>query len=97
MKNSKKILVVCGSGVATSTVIREKVKEGLQERGINVTMEQCKISEAKGQIEDIRPDIIVVNGPVQKDYGIPAVSGVSFLTGRGVEKSLDEIEELITE
>ena len=96
MAQKKKILVVCGSGVATSTVIREKVEAGLKERDIEVTMEQSKISEAKNYIEDIKPDVIIVNGPVTTDYGIPAISGVNFLTGMGVEETLDEIEAAIT-
>lgn len=33
----KKILVACGSGIATSTVARNKLEEDLQDRGINMS------------------------------------------------------------
>lgn len=91
MTNRKKVLVACGSGIATSTVIMNKLEEGLKERGIKVELEQCKISEAKNYIEDFNLDIIVLNGPVNSEYKIPAFSGISFLTGIGEDKLLDEI------
>ncbi|QTL97647.1 PTS galactitol transporter subunit IIB [Iocasia frigidifontis] len=93
MLRKKKILVACGSGIATSTVIMDKLENGLKERGIDIELEQSKISEAKNYIEDLKPDVIVVNGPVNTDYGIPAFSGVSFLTGIGVDELLDKIEK----
>jgi len=91
MMNRKKVLVACGSGIATSTVIMNKLEEGLKDRGIEIELEQCKISEAKNYIEDLNLDIIVLNGPINSDYEIPAFSGVSFLTGIGEDKLLDEI------
>ena len=93
----KKVLVACGSGIATSTVIMDKLESGLKERGIDIDLEQCKISEAKNYIEDLNLDIIVLNGPVNSKYSIPAFSGVSFLTGVGEDKLLDEIEEELKE
>ncbi|ADQ14104.1 PTS sugar transporter subunit IIB [Halanaerobium hydrogeniformans] len=89
----KKVLVACGSGIATSTLIMDKLKNGLEERGVDIELEQCKISEAKNYIEDLNLDIIILNGPVNSEYDIPAFSGVSFLTGVGEEKLLDEIED----
>ena len=88
----KKVLVACGSGIATSTLIMDKLKNGLKERNIEIELEQCKISEAKNYIEDLKLDIIVLNGPVNSKYEIPAFSGVSFLTGVGEDKLLDKIE-----
>jgi len=35
----KKILVACGTGVATSTVVVNKVKESLAARGLDVTVD----------------------------------------------------------
>jgi PTS system galactitol-specific IIB component len=90
--NKKKVLVACGSGIATSTLIMDKLKGGLKERGIDIELEQCKISEAKNYIEDLNLDIVVLNGPVNSKYDIPAFSGISFLTGVGEDKLLDEIE-----
>ena len=95
MSDNKKILVACGSGVATSTVIMDKLKEGLKERGIVVELEQSKISEVKNYIEDMDLDAVVLNGPVNDNYDIPAFSGVSLLTGVGADKLLDEIEDKI--
>jgi galactitol-specific phosphotransferase system IIB component len=42
-----KILVVCGTGIATSTVVSRKLEEKLPERGFNVETRQCKAAEVK--------------------------------------------------
>jgi galactitol-specific phosphotransferase system IIB component len=36
MKGQKVILVVCGTGIATSTVAAQEIQERLAERGIHV-------------------------------------------------------------
>ncbi|MFB8734167.1 hypothetical protein ACEQPO_10080 [Bacillus sp. SL00103] len=41
---AKKILVSCGTAVATSTVVAKKVEETLKEKGYDVVVEQCKAS-----------------------------------------------------
>ncbi|MCC3145685.1 PTS sugar transporter subunit IIB [Halanaerobium sp. Z-7514] len=95
MKKKKKILVACGSGIATSTIIMDKLKNGLKKRGVEIELEQCKISEAENYIEDLKLDAVVLNGTVNSEYSVPAFSGLSFLTGVGEDKLLDEIEKEI--
>lgn len=41
----KKILVACGNGVATSTMVASKIREKLKEEGINAIVEQAKLLE----------------------------------------------------
>lgn len=41
----KRILIVCGTGIATSTVIADKVRKRLAERGLDVKIDQTKVSE----------------------------------------------------
>ena len=41
----KKILVACGTAIATSTVVAKKLEEKLRGRGLAVAIDQCKASE----------------------------------------------------
>lgn len=43
--NKKHILIACGTGVATSTVVCMRVKEELEKNNIPATVEQCKVAE----------------------------------------------------
>ncbi|MFO7293087.1 MAG: PTS sugar transporter subunit IIB [Actinomycetes bacterium] len=85
----KKVLIACGTGIATSTVVADKVKKHLQANGIEAKVDQTKVAElhrgAKGY------DLIVATTNVPKTVECPVVNGLPFLTGVGVDKVLDEI------
>jgi PTS system galactitol-specific IIB component len=91
MKNRKKIIVACGTGIATSTAVKSKINDYLKEKGMNVDIDQCKISELKSQVVNTKADLIVTTGPAGGNYNLPVVNGVSFLTGINEEKTLDKI------
>ena len=44
MVGKKRILVACGTAIATSTVVSKAIEEALEARGIYVTIRQCKAS-----------------------------------------------------
>jgi PTS system galactitol-specific IIB component len=87
---SKRVLIVCGTGIATSTVVADKVRRHLESRGIAATVDQTKVTElhrgAKGY------DVIVATTQVRGDIDVPVVAGLPFLTGIGVEAALAEVE-----
>ncbi len=89
----KKILVVCGAGVATSTVAAKKIEEKLKERGITVQVAQCKATEVPFKAAD--HDLIVTTTLLGEVEGTPVVQTVSFLTGIGIDKDIDRIVELL--
>ncbi|HBL5326320.1 TPA: PTS galactitol transporter subunit IIB, partial [Clostridioides difficile] len=41
----KKILVACGAGIATSTIVCDRVERLVKENNIQAEVEQCKIAE----------------------------------------------------
>ncbi len=90
---SKKILVACGTGAATSTLVASKVREALAKQGITVDVSQCKLMELESVVPQMRPDLIVVTGVTKSDQiaGVPVVRGFSFLTGIGVNSTVTEI------
>jgi galactitol PTS system EIIB component len=89
----KRILVVCGAGVATSTVVAKKLEEKLRERGLSVRIDQCKVTEVPYQIAGI--DLIVTTTNLGEVAGVPVVQTLSFLTGIGLDRDLDRIASLL--
>ena len=89
----KKILVVCGAGVATSTVVVKKLEERLAQRGIPVQVDQCKATEVPFKASAY--DLIVSTTLLGEVKGTPVVQTVSFLTGVGIERDIDHIVELL--
>lgn len=90
-----RILIPCGSGIASSTICAQKVKKGLAERGLEVEVKQLAFRELQGEIG--KADLIVSITPgLKSEYGIPVVNGVPLLTGSGEKEVLDEIVAKLT-
>ena len=62
----KRILLCCGTGVATSTVVNKKLAEELKKRGHggDFTITQCKAAEVPGQSSNY----IILNRGVEEIY-----------------------------
>ena len=88
----KKIIVACGSGVATSQAVTSKVKKLLNERGIKASVEAVDIKSLNTFIKTV--DIYIYITPPKENYSIPTFNGIAFLTGIGME---EELEKLIKE
>lgn len=85
----KKILVACGTAVATSTVVAKKLEEALKSRGFAVSIDQCKASEVPGKAAAY--DVIVSTTEVDGTAGKPLIRTLSFLTGIGIEADIEKI------
>lgn len=85
----KKILVACGNGVATSTLVGKAIKETCEEAGIPVSITQCKLLEVESKAENF--DLVVTTGTFSGDVNVPVVSGIAFLTGVNKEQTMQEI------
>lgn len=77
----KTILVACGSGIATSTIICESIKNLLNENNLKADIIQCSIGDIDGRVDDA--DLIVTSTKLTKEYKIPVISAISLLTGVG--------------
>ncbi|NPV40940.1 MAG: PTS sugar transporter subunit IIB [Anaerolineae bacterium] len=89
MDTPKRILVACGTAIATSTVVAKGIEEILKERGIQVITRQCKASEVRSLAGDA--DLIVTTTPVPSDLGVPVIQTLAFLTGIGKEEVIEQI------
>ncbi|GAB2021145.1 PTS sugar transporter subunit IIB [Pseudolactococcus yaeyamensis] len=93
----KNILLACGSGIATSTAVHQKVNQALDENGFagKYKINQIKVMEAVS-MQDSYDFLIATTQPPQ-GLKIPFVSGVSFLTGVGKEKAIQQILDLMNQ
>lgn len=80
----KKVIVACGGAVATSTVAASKVVELCKKNGVDIEICQCRISEIESNLP---ADLIVTTSKVKRDYGVPLITGMPFISGVGVEKT----------
>jgi Phosphotransferase system, galactitol-specific IIB component len=86
----KRILVACGNGIATSTVVATKIREKCEDNGISVSVTQCKLLEVESKAEDF--DLLVTTGKFTGgNVDVPVIGAISLLTGMGEEETLEEI------
>ncbi len=91
----KRILVACGTAIATSTLVAVQIKEEMKNRGIEVETRQCKATEVPSYAQDV--DLIVSTTPVPTSLGKPVIQTLAFLTGVGKEDVLNQIEKALRE
>lgn len=92
----KSIVVACAGGIATSGTVASKINRELEKRGYN--------HKAKADAIDIKSldmylrgaDIYVSITPFkQSEYKIPVINGIPFLTGVGLDQTMENIIKLL--
>jgi len=91
----KEIIFACSSGIATSTVVAEKVEEFCKENGIDVNARQATVGELSGL--DGSVDLFVVTSDVGSGYNTPLVNALPILTGIGEQEVLEQIVSILKE
>lgn len=93
--NIMKIIVVCGSGVATSTVITAKINELLAKNQMKAEVTQCGINELNSHLEG---GTLVVTSLGRLNAGnIPVIVALPYITGVGVEQLNEKIKKTLME
>ncbi len=80
----KKVIVACGGAVATSTVAANKVVELCKNNNVDIEICQVRISEIESNLP---ADLIITTSKVKRDFGVPLLTGMPFISGVGVEKT----------
>lgn len=94
---AKRLMVVCGTGIATSTVAMGKIKSYLKQEDLdtNITFLQSKISDEISAIKNGDYDITVSTTMVPSDIKDKVINGVPLLTGIGVDTVYNKIKKEI--
>ena len=92
----KKLLIMCGTGVATSTVVTGKVKEWLEKEGLanGVKLYQSKVADEIGRIDEY--DVVVSTTIVPDSIKDKVIDGVPLLTGIDIDEMYKEIRERLS-
>ena len=83
----KKIVVACGAGIATSTVVCDKVETLIKENNIDAQVIQCKIAEVASKQDSA--DLIISTTILPTTYKIPAIIATAYISGINT-KALDK-------
>lgn len=89
----KLVLVACGTGIATSTVVCERVEKLIRDNKLNARVIQCKISEV-ASYED-QADLLVTTTIAPRSYKMPVIKGINYLTNMNTEKTDKQIIEIL--
>ena len=89
MAEKKRVLVACGTGIATSTVVAGRIEKEMARLNIPITITQCKASEVPAKAEGY--DLVVATTFISDTKNVPVIQTVSFLTGIGIENDVQKI------
>ncbi|TQS76008.1 PTS galactitol transporter subunit IIB [Ornithinibacillus gellani] len=92
---TKRVVIACGAGLATSTMILEKVQGILQEAGIDFSISQSQIYELDSY--DGKADLFVTSMKLDETkYKTPIVVGTPFLIGVNEEEAKEKIINILS-
>lgn len=91
------ILIMCATGIATSTVIRGKVESWLKDNGYNkkVKIYQSKIADEMGRLNDY--DIVISSTFTTAKERKDIITAIPLITGVGADKVYEQLEEQLKE
>ncbi|CZQ98379.1 phosphotransferase system eiib component type 2/3 [Trichococcus palustris] len=89
----KRVIVACGSGVATSQTVASKVKRILTEKKINAVVDAVDIKSLDQYVK--QSDVYISITKPTKTYNIPTLNGIAFLTGMGIEEETQKLVDAL--
>ncbi len=90
MKSQIKLVVACGGGIFTTTVVTDKIKDILRKEKIKFSISPHKITEIPNIIG---ADLIIVTGKTTEEnkHGVPVMLGLPLFTGVGAEEFTEQL------
>lgn len=89
MKSHLKVLIACGSGIATSTVAQEKIKEILKEAGIPAQITKGTIGQIPSLASDV--DVVMTTTRYPKPLDKPIVQVFGLISGINEDQVAQEV------
>jgi PTS system galactitol-specific IIB component len=94
VSTKKRILIVCGTAIATSTHVAARVREICSAHGIDADITQARVQEVPAYAHSV--DLVVATTQVAYPLNIPVVSGIPVLTGIDEEGAVEQIVQHLT-
>lgn len=95
MNKTVKIVIVCATGLATSTMAATKLTRELTKRGVDAKITKGQIHDLASLVKSGKPDFVVATAVTKMDVGVPVFNGVPLLSNRGVDELYKEIMDYI--
>lgn len=96
----RRLIVACGSGVATSQTIASKISGLLEDDGIDFPVEAVDYKSIQNELPSTgiyvyvaQPDDEVLEKA--EELGVKVFPGIPFLTGMGADQIYDDIKALV--
>ncbi len=86
-----KIVVACGSGIATSRMVAKKLDKMLAEEDVEADVVAVNAADLPRELADAVAYVAVVED--ENSYDVPVIDGSTFLTG--VDEAEDEFARLL--
>lgn len=90
---SAKIVVACGSGVATSEMVAAKISRLLERAGETAQVVAVEMAELGDALRDADAYVPVVRPDEPSD--VPVINGVAFITGMNQDAELARLLEIV--
>ena len=94
MPFTQRILVVCSTAMATSTLIARTIEEAMAERGLQVTTHPCKVNELS-TLAGQGYALVVSTTIIREHLPIPVISGMPFLYSGDHQQTLNDIAAVL--
>jgi PTS system galactitol-specific IIB component len=91
----KKVYLVCGTGIATSAVLRVKIEEYLDEHNMQATVQQLRVAELNPGFVDADVIVSTTAIPPEIQEKAPVVDGIPLITGIGEQEALQKVLEIL--
>lgn len=96
----ERLIVACGSGVATSQTIASKIQSKFEDDGIDFPVDAVDYKSISSELPSTgiyvyvaQPDDEVLQQA--EELGVKVFPGVPFITGMGMDEVYDQIVDLI--
>lgn len=90
-----KVIVTCGSGIATSQMVAKKISKLLDQQGVDADVQAVDVKSLDHYIDSADAFVPVVQ--TDKEYDVPTFNGVAFLTGMGEDEELARLVDTLKE
>lgn len=94
---AKRVLVLCGNGVATSTVACKKIQDYMASAHVRCEVIQAKIGELASYADKVDVIVLMAMGAALPEIANKPllIKGLPFLTGMGLPETLEQIKQHI--
>lgn len=92
---SAKVVVACGSGVATSQTVASKVNRLLKEAKVDAEVTAVDLKSVDRHLKGAAAYITIVRENTTRE--VPVINGIAFLTGMGQDEEFAKLLAAIKE